>query len=82
MILATSPKHYYTLMTHICSVLNYAYTPLIKLAQLMTKYVLERRTSSHCDSTEVFRGYMLIKCMGEFSKDFLGKCVAKIIGAL
>ncbi|XP_073811767.1 uncharacterized protein [Musca autumnalis] len=35
----------------------------------------------HFDSSEVHRGYGVIKCMDEFSKGFLEKCMAKISGA-
>ncbi|XP_065355994.1 putative mediator of RNA polymerase II transcription subunit 26 [Calliphora vicina] len=39
-------------------------------------------TAPRFDSGEIHRGYRVIKCMDEFSKDFLSKCIAKISGAL
>lgn len=54
-----------------------------KLAELVMEYVLANKggTVPRFDSGEIHRGYRVIRCLDGFSKDFLGKCIAKISGA-
>ncbi|XP_065362003.1 BEACH domain-containing protein lvsA-like [Calliphora vicina] len=54
-----------------------------KLTELVMEHVFANRTGTapRFDSGEIHRGYRVIKCMDEFSKDFLSKCIAKISGA-
>ncbi|XP_073821572.1 uncharacterized protein [Musca autumnalis] len=54
-----------------------------KLSEKVMEHVLTNEDSPvpHFDSSEVHRGYRVIKCMDEFSKGFLEKCMVKISGA-
>lgn len=54
-----------------------------KLAELVMEYVLENKgkVAPRFDSGEVHRGYRIIKCLDESSKEFLGKCITKISDA-
>ncbi|XP_073819713.1 uncharacterized protein [Musca autumnalis] len=54
-----------------------------KLSEQVMEHVFANDDSPvpHFDSSEVHRGYRVIKCMDEFSKGFLEKCIAKISDA-
>ncbi|XP_073831518.1 uncharacterized protein [Musca autumnalis] len=54
-----------------------------KLSELVMEHVLANEDSPvpHFDSSEVHRGYRVIKCMDEYSKEFLEKSIAKLSNA-
>ncbi|XP_073821101.1 uncharacterized protein [Musca autumnalis] len=54
-----------------------------KLSELVMEHVLANEDSPvpHFDSSEVHRGYRVIKCMDDYSKEFLEKSIAKLSNA-
>lgn len=54
-----------------------------KLSELVMEHVLANKGSPlpHYDSSEIHRGFRVIKCMDEFSKDFLKKSIASVSDA-
>lgn len=54
-----------------------------ELSTLVMEHVLANKGSAvpHYDSSEIHRGFRVIKCMDEFSKVFLEECVAKVSDA-
>ncbi|XP_036340879.1 uncharacterized protein LOC118750260 [Rhagoletis pomonella] len=55
----------------------------VRLSSLVMDYVLDNPEGSHpeFDSSESLRGYRVIKCVDQFSLDFLAGCVAEISDA-
>ncbi|XP_046805498.1 uncharacterized protein LOC124419553 [Lucilia cuprina] len=51
-----------------------------KLTELVMEHLLTNKDDKvpRFDSSEIHRGYRVIKCLDEFSKGFLNKCITKI----